>query len=409
MSRKVTTVIAILCAVTGCAPDGPGAITEPEVGTRWMGVGAGTYFSCGVTTTGVPACWGFYSAAPGQGGDFALTGVPVPVPGTISLRSVSVGGGVACGLDEGGRAYCWGREHFGELGNGGSTNDSTRVPVPVQGGLTFASIDVGYSHVCAVTRAGVGYCWGENGGGALGNGTRGPGTQRGVPSRVVGELTFKSITAGTTQTCGVTAEGVGYCWGGGFGSAGISAPDSTSCRQGATCFFSTPQRISAEPRFASISAGNGFTCGVAIGGVGYCWGGLFEFDPSQRTGVLGSGSTSGSLVPVPVAGGLKFATIETGTRAACGLTPEGAAYCWGGNSSAELGIGGTDERPHPTPEAVRGGLQFQQLSLGEASCGVTRDENLFCWGTTYGGLLGNGETRGGVRAVPTRVADLPGR
>lgn len=406
MLRKLA-LPALLLVLAGCTEGAP-LPTENDSRTIWTGVAAGTYFSCATTADDTPHCWGFYSAAPGSGGPHSVTGTPVRVPQAPPLRQVTVGGGIGCGLDQHGRAYCWGQEFFGELGNGGSPADSSRVPVPVQGGLSFSSISAGYGHVCAVTRSGEAYCWGGNLGGVLGTGVLGPGTQRAAPARVAGDVVFASISAGTTQSCGVATDGRGYCWGGGYGSVGVPHLDPSRCPQGTPCAEPRPQLVSTELRFTSISAGNGFTCGVATSGAGYCWGGLFQ--PGQpRQGVLGNGSTAGSATPVAVAGGHRFSVVEAGTRAACALDAAGAAYCWGGNGMGELGIGTMDDRAHPAPQAVDGGIRFRALSLGEASCGVAADSALYCWGTTYGGLLGNGEVRQGVRPRPTRVADPQGR
>lgn len=397
--RKLILLIATAALLTGC--EEPNSADPPGTAS-WTDAAAGTYNSCGITTGGIVSCWGFHSAAPGSGGEFAVTGVPVPVPGAPALDSVTVGGGFACGLDAAGAAYCWGQEFDGGLGNGGAANDSSRVPVPVAGGLRFRAISAGYTSVCAITAPGEAYCWGSNGGGQLGIGSIAPNEVRTVPTRVAGAARFRAISVGTGQSCGLTEEGRAYCWGGGSGSTGVVMPDSAFCH-GTSCWYTTPQPVSTTVRFRSISAGNGFTCAVAVDGAGYCWGA--QFDEFSRYGVLGSGSTAGSPTPVPVAGGLAFTEIETGTRAACGLTADGTAYCWGANFGAELGIGRLDDGAHPTPQRVAGGVRFRTLSLGEVSCGISTDAHLYCWGVTAAGMLGNGETGPGVRTRPTPVRD----
>src|SRR5688572_11487213 len=84
-------------------------------------------------------------------------------------QSVTVGFQHACGLDAQGRAFCWGPNSEGELGDG---TDSARVaPTRVAGNQTFASIAAGHRHTCALTAEGQAYCWGSNTTGALGDGT----------------------------------------------------------------------------------------------------------------------------------------------------------------------------------------------------------------------------------------------
>jgi alpha-tubulin suppressor-like RCC1 family protein len=403
MTRRMMNrgILLSIAAAALCGCENPGEAGPVPIAS-WQTVSAGTYNSCGVTLGGIASCWGFYSAPASSGNPFGVSAVPVPVPGASALDSVTVGGGVACGLDPAGAAWCWGQEFDGELGNGGAANDSTRVPVPVAGGLRFRAISAGYTTVCALTAAGEAYCWGSNGGGQLGIGSIAPGEHRTAPVRVVGPARFKAVSVGNGQSCGLTDDGRAYCWGGGSGAAGVVAPDSAFC-QGTNCWYPTPQPVSTSVRFRSISAGNGFTCAVATDGAGWCWGALF--DEMSRYGVLGSGSTQGSATPVRVAGGLTFTEIDTGTRAACGVATDGSAYCWGSNSSGELGIGRRDDSAHPTPQRVAGGMRFRTLSLGEVSCGITPEARLYCWGVTAAGHLGNGQSAAGYRATPTRVLD----
>lgn len=54
------------------------------------------------------------------------------------------------------------------------------------------------------------YCWGDNGYGQLGTGNEHPSA---VPVAVAGGETFASVSAGDGFTCGVTTSGEGYCWG----------------------------------------------------------------------------------------------------------------------------------------------------------------------------------------------------
>jgi len=107
-------------------------------------------------------------------------------------------------------------------------------------------------------------------------------------------------------------------------------------------------------RFALVSAGNQFTCGVTTRGAAYCWG-------DDSYGELGDGSTKTlqqcsaewcmSPTPVAVLGGLTFATISAGWYHTCGLTTDGVAYCWGDNYYGELGDGTTANSSLPVRAA----------------------------------------------------------
>ena len=99
----------------------------------------------------------------------------------------------------------------GQLGNGGFASASAFVPV--SGGLTFASIAAGGSHSCGLTAAGAAYCWGSGAYGQLGNGQSGPTYNVTAPVPAAGGLAFASISAGVDHTCALTAAGKPYCWG----------------------------------------------------------------------------------------------------------------------------------------------------------------------------------------------------
>ena len=86
-----------------------------------------------------------------------------------SFSQITSNGNHTCALTTEGKAYCWGVNGQGRLGNN-STADS-RIPVAVQmpAGVSFQSIAAGITHTCALTTTGKAYCWGQGDGGRLGN------------------------------------------------------------------------------------------------------------------------------------------------------------------------------------------------------------------------------------------------
>jgi alpha-tubulin suppressor-like RCC1 family protein len=128
-------------------------------------------YSCGVTTGGPAYCWGS-PEFPTEAVPQPLcqhTGCPIALAANPGLVTLSVSDRWACGLTASGRAYCWGDNARGALGDG--TTTSSAVAVPVAGGLTFTRLSVGNGFVCGVTNGGVAYCWGDNTLGQLGSGT----------------------------------------------------------------------------------------------------------------------------------------------------------------------------------------------------------------------------------------------
>src|SRR5256884_429843 len=99
----------------------------------------------------------------------------------------------------------------GALGLVGTVIDCSRLPLPLEGGVTLAQASAGSFHSCGFTSAGDGYRWGLNSNGQLGNGTT---LYRPTPTAMAGGLSFSALTAfGRWHSCGLTTTGLAYCWG----------------------------------------------------------------------------------------------------------------------------------------------------------------------------------------------------
>lgn len=185
-------------------------------------------------------------------------------------------------------------------------------------------------------------------------------------------LVFAAITAGYFHSCGVATGGVAYCWGSN-GSGQLGGAVGTESN--------VPIPVAGGLTFAKLGAGRTHTCGVTTAGVAYCWG-----DNS-----LGIGATPSSAVPLAVAGGLTLASVIAGYGHTCGVTTGGAGYCWGFNGSGELGNGTLTNGN--VPVAVAGGLNFSSISPGRVfTCGLTTAGAAYCWGLNGDGELGDGTT-----------------
>ncbi|HEV8612314.1 MAG TPA: hypothetical protein VGQ73_02315, partial [Gemmatimonadales bacterium] len=202
------------------------------------------------------------------------------------------------------------------------------------------------------------------------------------------------------HTCGLSLSDRVYCWGySGDGQVGIGlvAVDS----------ILIPTEVVGGLRYQAVVAGGQHACGIttsATGSLAYCWG-------FNSSGQLGDGSNATQLVPTAVSGGLAIKdvptpvaghvvplTIAAGYDHTCALATSGVPYCWGGNASGQLGNGGFTSSNVPMP--VSGGLTFSSISAGEShSCGLTAAGLLYCWGSNASGQLGDGTTT--TRTAPT--------
>jgi alpha-tubulin suppressor-like RCC1 family protein len=362
-----------------------------------------------VTTTGVAYCWGDnYTGALGDGTIWTTALTPVPVAGGLTFATVSAGVFHSCGVTTSGAAYCWGQGFPDSLGH------ASLVPVPVTGGLSFASVSAGISHTCGITTAGAAYCWGSSSYGELGDGGDTTSPMNNVPVPVAGGLTFAEVSAGGTHSCGVTTTGTAYCWGQNtMGELGDGTLTSSS----------VPVPVAGGLSFKTVNTAGVHSCGVTTTGAPYCWGdNLFDLlgsgtnpngTPPQPTGPEQCNDSGGlydwgpsvipcSTVPAPVAGGLNLVSVTSGGQDtfACGLTSSGAAWCWGG----ERGLGAFPPTSAPIP--VVGGFTFASLSAGlYTTCGVTPAGVAYCWGVGGHGELGTGTTS--FSGVPVKVAGQP--
>ena len=337
---------------------------------------------------------------------------PSPAAGAaaapLTFRQVSAGGDHSCGVTTDDRAYCWGPNVYGQLGDG--TNTLRLTPVPVLGGLRFRGVSAGTDHTCGVTTDDVAYCWGYNGAGQLGDGTQNscgapnppctnPETNasRSRPVRVLGGLRFRQVDAGSLHTCGVTRDDAAYCWG--SNSTG-QLGDAAKGYIGRHLDRPTPVAVQGGLHFRQVSAGGIHTCAVAADDRAYCWG-------SNRYGQVGDGSDVRTRIrPVLVAGGLRFKQLSAGGSQqtgghTCAVTTDDRAFCWGEGTKGQIGDGQTSLRL--VPRVVAGGLRFRQMTAGRrATCGTTTTNLAYCWGENAWGEVGDGTTM--QRVTPVRVS-----
>lgn len=162
-------------------PHGPGLRSENvPVAVDTSGVLAGRALAqisgtCVLDTTGQAYCWGNDDNGElGNGRDATFSDVPMRVLGRHLFTWISDGGEDVCAIDTTARAWCWGNNDSGQLGNGHVSDDSV-IPAAVDTGGILAGrpitrIAAGGSGACAVSHGHL-YCWGYNADGQLGDGT----------------------------------------------------------------------------------------------------------------------------------------------------------------------------------------------------------------------------------------------
>lgn len=192
-------------------------------------------------------------------------------------------------------------------------------------------------------------------------------------------LTDRKIVWSSSDNAIATVSAAGLVTGVADGTATITA---TSEGQSGSAVVT----VATPPALTALAVSDFHTCALTSAGAAYCWG-------VNGVGQLGDGSTTSSLVPVAVSGGLSFSAVATGYGHTCGLTSSGAAYCWGWNDGGQLGNGSTASSSTPIP--VSGNLTFSIIApaFGIGSpymCGLTSSGLAYCWGASGVGGLGTG-------------------
>jgi alpha-tubulin suppressor-like RCC1 family protein len=268
-----------------------------------------------------------------------LTDIAITQLGSWNKRFISYGQEMGCAVLSSGGLKCWGRNSYGQVGDGTTTDRSTPVSVSgLSSGVTGISVGIANYSTCALLSTGAARCWGYNNYGQLGDGTK------------------------TNRSTSVAVSGL---------SSGVSA----------------------------ISTGDRFTCAVLSSGAAKCWGG-------NGSGQLGDGTITNSSTPVDVSGLSSGVTaISTGWSSSCALLSTGAVKCWGGNGSGQLGDGTITSSSTPVNvSTLSSGVRAISAGYGN-TCALLGGGVVKCWGSNYAGQLGDGTTT--QRLTPTTVVGLP--
>ena len=146
---------------------------QVEAGSTWRTVDAGYFHTCGIRRDGTLWCWGENFA--GQLGD-GTTGTmrtnPTPVGQDADWAQVAVGDYHTCARRKDESIWCWGDNNYGQLGDGTLGADQGKaVPVQISSKPRWLDLTTGNDHTCSLMDNDSLWCWGRNDYGQLGDGT----------------------------------------------------------------------------------------------------------------------------------------------------------------------------------------------------------------------------------------------
>jgi alpha-tubulin suppressor-like RCC1 family protein len=285
-----------------------------------------------------------------------------------------VGGSHACARRAEGSVVCWGTNASGQLGNGGTVDSA--APVQVVGLRNAKSIVARVQHTCVIDANDDVQCWGANQACVLGY----CGNPSYVPVAIAGLSHVKHVALGLDHACALKTDGNVLCWGNQSGGALGNGIDASTGKP-------TPAQVAGIAQASEIAAGVGWSCALSNGI--YCWGRNRYADVTDLD----------SLTPFAIMAPPGLADLTAGQSHLCARATN-AVLCRGSNLNGELGDGTYSHTAVASGSSssfvtVKGLTNATELSadLG-ATCALTSDERVLCWGGDGGGT---------VRNVPTEI------
>jgi alpha-tubulin suppressor-like RCC1 family protein len=291
----------------------------------------------------------------------------------------------SCATRHDGTVLCWGKNTYGQLGDG-SREDRAHA-VRVVGMSDAVEVAVGVDFSCARRKNGSVACWGNDQDGQLGGGKGGrPGAISVQPQSVFGLRDVVQISAGEYHACARTRDGAVKCWGN---------AENGQLGSDAQRVFATPRTI-ADVDAIAIACGGNHVCAVAKTGKLLCWG-------RNTEGEIGDGQSGSRMRASEVAGVTDAVDVAAGIAHSCARRKGGGIVCWGDNTGGQLGAAAGRDRKRDRPVAIAGVPQTIQLAMGgDTSCALQSSGRVLCWGGNEAGQLGPGVT-GASRNAPIVV------
>jgi alpha-tubulin suppressor-like RCC1 family protein len=292
------------CAGSGALGDGtsinrcsPG--TTAGSGTNWCQASMGYASSVAIKTNGTLWTWGRNTCGALGDGTSINRSSPGTTAGTgTTWCSAKVGYLFMGAIKTDGTLWTWGRNTFGQLGDGSTTNRCSPVTV-VGGGTDWCQVSAGSSFTAAIKTDGTLWTWGCNVCSVLGTNST---ISRSSPGTTIGGgTTWCQVDAGNMHTGAIKTDGTLWTWGCNYAGA---------LGDGSTINRSSPiTTAGGGTNWCQVSTEFRTQGAVKTDGTLWTWG-------SNLCGGLGTGNTVSRSSPgTTIAGGTGWCQVEAGRGA----------------------------------------------------------------------------------------------
>jgi uncharacterized repeat protein (TIGR02543 family) len=322
-----------------------------------ISIDLGSTHASALTSLGRVFMWGYN--AYGQLGDGTSTNRSTPIDitsrfgliegETIIILSLGTMGSQA--ITSEGRVFTWGRNEFGQLGSGTTAHLNTPTDITsnfsLNEGESIIYLNLGDHHSSALTSENRVFMIGKNDYGQLGNGTT---TNQLTPIDITSQFSLNegeliiNLQMGDRHSHALTSDGRFFSWGyNDYGQLGDGTTAHRYIPTDVTEYFDLVE----DEMIQSMMISSSFTASVLTSeGRVFIWG-------FNGNGQLGDGTTTNRYVQTEITGNFDFIEGESissmflGGPTGSAISSKGRIFTWGQNISGQLGDGTTTNRLTP--------------------------------------------------------------
>ena len=316
--------------------------------------------------------------------------------GAITVPAVGQGYGNTVILKEDGTVWATGKNEYGPLGNGTTTDSKKPVQVKIDENTYLENvikIDTANRTTIALTKTGEVYAWGRNYSGELGVGDKNVRSYATKVKGINGNGYLENIidvANGESNAYAIDKNGNVYGWGNG----GYNQIDDTTTAK------LYPTKMSDCTDAISVSAGDCFMAVMQSNSNtlerGY-----------NRYGQRGNGTTADTPTGTCIVGN-DINKICAGNDSTLIIKEDGTVWTSGRNQYGELGVGDTSNRTSFTKLTLEDGTEIK-AKYGELNANITtilgKDGKVYAMGYNGYGQLSNGTTTNSLKLKPMLNSD----